>query len=74
MRGVFGPTLADTVWATLSDNPESTSQEIAAKCGLRPLRVGKVITDLVAQGRATCGTKRPCRVTGRWMTPWRLLR
>ena len=74
MRPFLGPTLADTVWATLSDNPESTSQEIAKVCGLRPLRVGKVITDLVAQGRATYCDKRPCRVTGRWMTPWRLLR
>jgi len=74
MRTFLGPTLADTVWACLGDNPESTTQELARVCGLRPLRVAKAVADLVAQRRATRCDKRPCRVTGRWMTPWRLLR
>ena len=74
MRPFLGPTLADTVWACLGDNPESTTQELAVKCGLTNLRVAKAVQDLVAQGKAYACVKRCCRVTGRWMTPWRLLR
>lgn len=74
MRPFLGPTLADTVWATLGDNHESTTQELAKTCGLTNLRVSKAITDMVARGRVKVCAKRNCRVTGRWMTTWRLLR
>ena len=74
MMTFLGPTLADTVWATLGDNPESTTQELAKVCGLTNLRVSKAITGMVARGRVKVCNKRNCRVTGRWMTTWRLLR
>jgi len=74
MRTFLGPTLADTVWACLGDNPESTTQELAVKCGLRHLRVAKSLQKFVTNGKACACEKRKCRVTGRWMTPWRLLR
>ena len=74
MRTYMGPTMAEVVYATLADNPSSTTQELAAKCGLKVLQVAKRIAAMRDEGKVLACCKRSDRVTGRWMTPWRLIR
>jgi hypothetical protein len=70
-RTTIEPTLADRVYATLADNPASTSQELAALCGLTAIQTGKQITAMKERGKAAAVEKRVCRVSGRWTTSWR---
>lgn len=70
-RAKYGPTLMDRVYATLADNPASTSNEVAAKCGMTPIQVSKSLAQLLAQGKSAAVEKRVCRVSGRWTTSWR---
>ena len=77
MNTTIRPTMLETVYAALADNPMSTTRELSAVCGLGDLghhRVSQMVHELVAQGRAVACIKRDCRVTHRWMTPWRVLR
>lgn len=67
------PTFMDRVYAAMADNPASTTRELADKSGINQSRVAKMVAKLVATGKAQAGMKRTCRVTGRWMTPWRLV-
>jgi len=71
-RTTYGPTMLDPVYATLADNPASTSQEIAKVCGVTVNQASKSIAELVSTGRAAASGKRPCNVTRRWMTQWRV--
>jgi hypothetical protein len=74
MKTMIRPTMLETVYAALADNPMSTTRELSAVCDLGHHRVSQMVHELVAQGRAVACVKRDCRVTHRWMTPWRVLR
>jgi len=74
MNTTIRPTMLETVYAALADHPMSTTRELSAVCDLGHARVAQKVHELVAQGRAVACIKRDCRVTHRWMTPWRVLR
>ena len=71
-RAKYGPTLLERFYASLADNPDSTTQEIAQRCGMTVIRASRCITKLVERGQAGATGKRPCRQTKRWTTAWRV--
>ena len=73
MNTTIKPTMLEIVYATLYDNPNSTTRELADKCGMVHSRVSRLVQRLVSDGRAFALVKRKCRKSGRWMTPWRAM-